>query len=333
MNLPSSCAAALALVIGSAGAQGYGWQTFIPNQAYTTIIPQGVNASGLVTGVWRDTAGFDHGFLLPAVQAGAAFQSFDAPQSGGAAVMGLRGTWASGIDGAGNVVGAYSAGGVQHGFVRGASGGFTTLDIAGHRHTELTGLNDAGTMIGATSDTDILGATQAFVRGAGGTLTTIAMPGSLHTYANGIEGSGIIVGSFEDAAANLHGYLRNPAGVFQTIDVPGAETTIASGLNDPGWIVGEYDTGGVGHAYVRSPSGTVTTIDPPGSAFAVATAINAAGWIVGQSCDVQGTCRGFLATPVPEPGSWVLMAAGLGAIALASASFKEKRSRSRRRRR
>ena len=147
-------------------------------------------------------------------------------------------------------------------------------------------------------------------------LTIVAMPASIFSQAQGLNDAGTIVGGYYDAASVLHGYVRAPNGVYTTIDVPGADATIPSGINDAGWIVGEYDSGGVAHAYVSDALGAITTIDVPGATFSTGTGIDSQGDIVGQYCDTTNVCHGFLAVPVPEPSTWALLLAGIGAVGL-----------------
>ena len=297
---------------GTSSAQGYQFTTLDPDRPYVTIIPNAINNSGSVTGVWVDPAQADHGFIANA----GAFTSFDAPQADTVKVGGVRGTWASGLDSAGTVVGVYTAGGAQHGFVRLADGTTATLDITGHSRTALTAINDNGQMLGVHADDNTLLGGTSFLRSAGGALTLISMPGSIFSEAEGLNNDGVIVGGYDDAASVLHGYVRAPNGVFTSIEVAGTDTTVLSGINDTGWIVGEYDVGGVGHGFLRDPLGAVTTIDVPGASFTSAIGINAAGAIVGQFCDAANVCHGFVAAPVPEPPGGALMAAGVGVVGL-----------------
>lgn len=300
------------LAATAAWAQPYAFSTIDPALAFFTIVPNGINDSGTMSGLWVDTAQVSHGFLAQ----GATFTSFDAPLADTTKVGALRGTAAGGLDNSGTTVGSYSAGGTQHGFIRNAAGSTTTLDIAGHLDTQLFDINGSAQIIGAYADSHtVLGGT-SFLRSATGVLTVVAMPGSIFSQAQGLNDAGAIVGGWYDAASVLHGYVRAPNGVYTTIDVPGADATIPSGINDAGWIVGEYDSGGVAHAYVRDPLGAITTIDVPGATFTTATGINGGGDIVGQYCDSASVCHGFLAVPVPEPAAWALLLAGIGAVGL-----------------
>ena len=296
------CAAASA----AASAASYQLNTIDPSQPYFTIIPFGINDSGTVAGVWVDVGQLDHGFTWQ----GGAIASFDAPPADTIKVIGVRGTWASAVNNAGTVVGTYTAGGAQHGFLRDSTGATTTLDIAGHLHTGLLAINNSGQILLATADDNRILGGSSFLRSSSGVLTSVTMPGSTFSEGAGLNDSGVAVGAYYDAANVLHGFIRSTVGVYTTIDIAGADATIPSGINNAGWIVGEYDSGGVAHAFVRDPMGLVTTIDAAGASFTSGTGINSLGDIVGQYCDAT-TCHGFIGVPVPEPHSWALLCAGL----------------------
>jgi probable HAF family extracellular repeat protein len=101
------------------------------------------------------------------------------------------------------------------------------------------------------------------------------------------------------------GYLLS-GGSFTTLQVPGSVTTLAAGINDLGQIVGEYDNK---HAFLLS-DGTYTTFDVPGASSTQAFGINDAGQIVGDYMDTGGNEHAFLATPVPEPSTLLLLSIG-----------------------
>jgi hypothetical protein len=63
---------------------------------------------------------------------------------------------------------------------------------------------------------------------------------------------------------------------------------------------------------IGAPSGslagniyTFTTFDVPGAAFTEANGINDAGQIVGSFTDPMNELHGILATPIPEPTTWL----------------------------
>jgi probable HAF family extracellular repeat protein len=109
-----------------------------------------------------------------------------------------------------------------------------------------------------------------------------------------------------------HGFLKDGA-VFTTIDVPGADDNVANGINNAGQIVGSFrDAGGVFHSFLKDGT-TFTTIDVPGAfpGSTQANGINDVGQIVGTFTDATGVGHGFVATPVPEPATWLLFGSGL----------------------
>jgi probable HAF family extracellular repeat protein len=115
---------------------------------------------------------------------------------------------------------------------------------------------------------------------------------------------------FEDSSLTFHGFLKNGA-TLSTIDVPGATSTQAFGINDSGQIVGAFASSSRTHGFLENGA-TLSAIDVPGAVFTNARGINDSGQIVGTFQDSSVSLqRGFLATPVPEPGALFLLAAGL----------------------
>ena len=200
-----------------------------------------------------------------------------------------------------------------------SGGTFITIGVPGATFTGVSGINDAGQIVGSygTGDGEPLafvdnggvfttisapGATilsangindagqivgnqrvgdmfQGFVD-SGGTFTTISVPGATGTSAaNGINDAGEIVGTYAAGEGGAQGFVDN-GGVFTTISVPGALATFANGINDAGQIVGNQRVGDMFQGFVDS-GGTFTTISIPGALATVANGVNDAGQIVG----------------------------------------------------
>jgi probable HAF family extracellular repeat protein len=157
---------------------------------------------------------------------------------------------------------------------------FTPIDVPKARDVELTGINNAGQIVGYYSDDSPPFAVHGLLY-SGGNLTVMDLPafginnigqivvdgGFLNSdgsftpiglppeptccaQTHGINDAGQIVGSYiywnQTDAEAYHGFLYS-AGNFTTIDAPGADPfygdTIARGINNFGQIVGTFDDG------------------------------------------------------------------------------------------
>ncbi len=142
----------------------------------------------------------------------------------------------------------------------------------------------------------------------GGSFTAIDVPGAGYTYVTGINDLGQVVGWFVYAEGGRHAFL-DTGGSFTIIDVPGASDTYAYGINDNGEIVGYYSRFGTSLDYgFLDTNGSLNTFNVPGALWTHANGINDSGQIVGEFADAQSIGHGFLATPVPEPRSLLVLA-------------------------
>jgi probable HAF family extracellular repeat protein len=308
------------LGIAEQAKAGFVFTTLDPPGSTSTAV-NGINADGRVVGNYYDAGGTQHGFLL----SGGLYTTLDVPgASTGAGGTSQNGTSANGINSAGNIVGLfYDEGGTRHGY-RLSGGSFTTLDPPGSDRTQALSINDSDQIVGSYRASD---AVHGFLL-SGGVYTTLDVPGSSLTVAFGTNNAGEIVGDYQDSGGTFHGFLLS-GGVYTTLDVPGSPFTIAEGIDAAGQIAGWYadafspDEGPVGlHGFLLS-GGVYTTLDVPGSTSTQVFAINDAGQVVGRYADASGEFHGFLATPVPEPTSFVLF--GLGMLGLIGCTWRQRK--------
>jgi uncharacterized membrane protein len=184
--------------------------------------------------------GAGHGFLR---DTDGRITLIDHPGAAGTA-LGGSGTIAAQLTNRGEIVGYYAAGGTVHGFVRDRRGRFATIDRPGAKATAVTGINERGQLVGASSaagPAELFTSPEAFLL-TKGVYTGVKVPGALATSANVINNRGQIAGAYLDGGGRIHGFRRDRAGRFITIDHPdSAMSTVVQGLNDLGQLSGLYD--------------------------------------------------------------------------------------------
>jgi uncharacterized protein (TIGR03437 family) len=146
-----------------------------------------------------------------------------------------------------------------------------TFDPPGSTNTLVTGINNAGQIVG--NYTDASKVVHGFIRAADAvTYTTIDVPAQ--ATADGINNLGQVVGTYKDATGQ-HGYIRSADGrTFTTLE-PGLAP---KAINDKGDIVGQIvPSDFVAQSFLRTADGHVTML--PGWTYA--SGINNAGDVVG----------------------------------------------------
>ena len=225
------------------------------------------------------------------------FSTLDAP-------LGTAGTFAIGINDAGQIVGNYSASvGSNFGFLY-SGGSYTSLSVPGAINTFADGINDAGQIVGEYQvDSNYI--PQSFLYSEG-SYTIINVPGSSNSVATGINSAGEIVGWYSvdngpQMSSSRFGFL-DAGGVYTTISDPLTQPywgTNSFGINNAGQIVGYFTAGGpLGTSdngfLFDSATSTFTNLNFPGATFTFANGINDIGEIVGFYVDNSGKDHGFL---------------------------------------
>jgi uncharacterized membrane protein len=196
--------------------------------------PRSINASGDIAGAYYVADGTMHGFLRSHQ---GKWTRLDVPGVEG-------GTDAHGINGPGEIVGAYSDDGwnSSHGFLfrpghGRAPGSYRFIDYPGASATWAWGINDDGDIVGFyASGSD--GTAHGFLQHEGD-FTTVDVPGAQGTMAVAINSRGEIAGQFWTADGGYHGFLLSK-GTYTKFDVPGAALTGTMSINNHGEIVGFY---------------------------------------------------------------------------------------------
>ena len=195
----------------------------VPNGLVTQ--PLGTNRKGWIAGTY--SRGRHHPYLGFLRSPSGATTEFSVP--------GATGSFAMAVNRSQTIAGETTIQGPYQGFVRSVDGTITVFGDPDF-YTNVTGINDAGTIVGWYGEGG-----DAFFRTSDGTITTFLGPnGSIVALAWAINNSGTIVGQYEDGSNTYHGLLRAADGTFTSFDVKGAVYTEIRTINDKGGIAGRY---------------------------------------------------------------------------------------------
>jgi uncharacterized membrane protein len=230
-----------------------------------------------VDGVYFDTAGNQHGFVMRLSDL-----SF-APVDITAAMF----TVPFDINTGGEIVGLYVDGnGIQHGFsvpvikATVSLGIFQSIDFPGAAFTHAFGINDKGDIVGQYIAPHSPRCNS--FRLSTGNFTTLPVPGGGGGLAFGINDTGEVAGIFGSACpflltnpaaftglglrsptislglVGVQGYVLAPDGTFTVVIFPGAQSTQPQKINYSGKIVGFYNTapgpGSMTHGFLATPN-------------------------------------------------------------------------------
>jgi probable HAF family extracellular repeat protein len=268
----------------------------VPGSSDTRV--GGINNAGQIAGSYFDASGL-YGFLL----SGGRNTAFAPP--------GAIDTFGNAINSAGQIVGTYQTvfGGPTAGFLL-SGGSYNRLVVPGSTETYGLGINDSGQIVGIYQNGGPHDPSHGFLLSGGNYTTINGPPGSvLSSGAYAINNAGQIL-----VESSLGSFLLS-GGAYTPISVPRISGLSPTGINDADKIVGFYSDPSLGKTvgFLLS-DGVLTTLDIPGSVSVGATDINDAGQIVGTYTLADGTYHGFLATPTPEPTTFVLLSIGIIAL-------------------
>lgn len=260
----------------------------------------GINDAGQIVG----EAG-NHGFLYD----GGTMTDLSAWQGLGATYAGVG----HDINQRGQATGVVSDGRNSFAFI---SDGVTGQRIAVPNSTITIGLgiNERGQVAGTTQFVDEPRGRAFVFDGTQTQLLPLLADGSKPVVANDINNAGWMAVDVLGTDGSFRPYLYGDGQYTQLAGAGG----MVSAINNQGWTVGSAGF----HAllYRDGQSLDLNTLLRPAdaqrwSALNVAFDINDRGQIVGHGYLANGRLAAFVATPVPEAGSWALMLGGLALVA------------------
>jgi hypothetical protein len=209
---------ALASVVFLRSAAGVVHTFSLSEGAHYSTVATGLSAGGAIVGyASSQSLNLAEGFLWsgqgPPPNPGAGFTPIT--------VAGSTGTFPTGINAHGTIVGCYAAGGLYHYFVRARDGVVKTLYLPGTVPNCIAAftpgfiaivpqpisVNDQGTIIGYTTNAAQIAT--AFIRLENGVVTTFNYPGSKQTIPTSINNCDGITGYYSRGSEIL-GFLREP---------------------------------------------------------------------------------------------------------------------------
>lgn len=280
--------AALWLALGSSAlVQDFQYEQFdVPGARLTR--PFGVNASGHIVGLYRDSQNAGHGFLR---NPDGTYVAIDYP--------GASFSNATSVNARGDIVGRWmDAGGINHGYLRTPQGHFVQVDppvpcVPTTQAIVIHGINDLGDLGGRCFDA--AGKELGWLWRHDGGFQVFDDHAHLSTDVWMVTNTGVVMGDYREASFFVHGFMWTKADGFVTLDFPGSQTGIRD-MNERGDVTGIYvDESGRFHGFLLR-DGVFETIDYPGSANGGGTlVINNSGLMVAPFIDASGREHGFIA--------------------------------------
>jgi probable HAF family extracellular repeat protein len=219
-----------------------------------------------------------------------------------------------------------------------SNGSITDLGTLGGSSSNAYAINDAAQVVGnsgVVGYSDINGNTSAShaTLWSNGSITDLGTLGGAYSSANAINNAGQVAGT-SNIVRNIdpfHATLWSNGSITDLGTLEGfASGSGARAINNAGQVVGSSSSYIPGPPYGSSASRATlwsngvakdlnsfldaATVEA-GWVMTAAVGINDNGWIVGSAYNETGQKQhAFLLTPIPEPGSWAMLIAGLGVL-------------------
>lgn len=270
---------------------------------YASTQPWDINDSGTIVGI-SDGEGF--------VFEGGVFSSLAHPDA-------TNGTTVTGVTDDGTLVGSYWISDdadlwQQRGYIY-SGGTFTPFDVPGATSTSVRHVSSDGRYLSGSWSDEAESFGFAYDRQAM-VLTTFGGGAEFSTIAQGVNTLGQVTGSFfrDDSA----GGIETVSFVFdlttgvrtEYLEINGLQRPRFRDINDSGVITGFVGT----QAFVGTPGNWHIFAPPADGSTMIGYGLNEAGVLVGYYSNSGLISAGWISSPVPEPGTWVLMALGLGGL-------------------
>jgi probable HAF family extracellular repeat protein len=184
------------------------------------------------------------------------------------------------------------------------------------------GINNAGVVVGSSGLSDTHGTDRGFRWSSTSGMINLGTPASqglpglsqfTQSYAQNINDAGLIVGAADRGSGLTRAVYWDANDVIHDLGTLGGTSGWAYGVNESGVVVGVSTlASGSSRAFGWDGGSLIdlsTILDGPSAGWTILRAndINESGWIVGEG-QFGGVNHAVLLTPVPEVGSWVLVA-------------------------